>query len=86
MSTEACLTKINDLLLQIWAYYDVFLQLEFFTISGYYNKVASVMACYAKECTEPSMLFEEGSMCLHPIVIAKLSYYNLSHVVVIYIG
>ena len=48
-------------------------QIEYHVIPNSCNKAAIIMAGFAKECSEPSIWFEEGPACLIPIVLAELS-------------
>ena len=79
ISTEECLTELNDLLVPLHVLVDSFPQIEYHVIPNSCNKAAIIMAGFAKECSEPSIWFEEGPACLLPIVLAKLS---LSKVIV----
>jgi hypothetical protein len=73
MAKEECLTELVDSIHCIRHFFSVFCSLDFHVVPHSCNKVAILLASYAKESTEPSIWLEEGPTFLLPIIIAELS-------------
>ncbi len=72
-SNDACLTEIRDQIDHIRSYSNFFAQLVFSDVSGSSNRVAKVLADYAKVNKEPSIWLEKGPAFVLPIVLKELS-------------
>ena len=72
-STEECLSDIGDLIAHIRNFCTKFSHLDFIVIPGSCNRVARMLAGFAKGNTEPSIWLEEGLAFLLPIVLEELS-------------
>ena len=65
--------ELHELLCQIHAYQNHFSFLNFKINLGVCNKVAKLLASYAKKNNEPSSWFDEGPAFILPSVIVDLS-------------
>ena len=74
MEKEECLTELVNSIHCIRNFFSsVFCSLDFHVVPHSCNKVAILLANYAKESSEPSIWLEEGLAFLLPTVIAELS-------------
>ena len=75
MAKEKCLTELVDSIHCIRHFFSVFHSLGFHVVPRSCNKVAILLASYAKEFTEPSIWLEEGQRFSFQLLL--LNYLNL---------